>query len=315
MARFTTFEEANQALLDLEEKEQSMAVEVTGSNKRDQLVVPDLSNGLTNAASEEQGVENGVEDNGAGVADEVDSESETESGSMELDGQEEDEEMEDKYGDQEEDADEDDDDDNGLETVGYDDDEHVTVKQKKVIETDPAEEAEFEREFRALMQESLDSRKLEMRARPTLNMMIPMNLFEGNKDHNRIADVESADEATDDGGEGNNVSFRVLVKKGNKQHTKHLHIPRDCSLVLSTKQKEAAEFEEKQDIKRLVLEYNEREEEDRAAAAPQPMNWSLPSASSAVGRGSGIRPGWESSSRLGSRQRRPVAAGYGGRRR
>ncbi|TVT96970.1 hypothetical protein EJB05_57801, partial [Eragrostis curvula] len=41
-------------------------------------------------------------------------------------------------------------------------------------------------------------------------------------------------------------------------------IPGDCSLVHSTKQQEAtaAELEEKQNIKRIILEYNEREEEE-----------------------------------------------------
>lgn len=197
-----------------------------------------------------------------------------------------------------------------METAGSEEEEKVKLMQKKVTEADPAEEAEFDREYRALMQESIDSRKLEMRSRPTLNMTIPLNLFDGSKDHNRT-DIESGDEVLDDQVSGNSVQFRVLVKKGNKQQTKQLRIPRECSLVQSTKQKEAAELEEKQDIKRLVLEYNERDEEDRAGAAPQPMNWAH-QAGPGVGRGRG---GWEGGGRLGnSRQRRPVAAGYGRRR-
>lgn len=114
------------------------------------------------------------------------------------------------------------------------------------------------------MHESLDSRKLELRARPTLNMMIPMNVFEGpTKDHHgRGFEGESGDETLDDeGGKSKEVRVKVLVKRGSKQQTKQMFIPRDCSLVQSTKQKEAAELEEKQDIKRLVLEYNDREEE------------------------------------------------------
>lgn len=114
------------------------------------------------------------------------------------------------------------------------------------------------------MQESLDSRKLELRSRPTINMMIPMNLFEGStKDHHgRVGEGES-DDALDEGSTGTKeVKVKVLVKRGNKQQTKQMYIPRDCSLVQSTKQKEAAELEEKQDIKRLILEYNDREEEE-----------------------------------------------------
>ncbi|XP_058075600.1 regulator of nonsense transcripts UPF2-like [Magnolia sinica] len=52
-----------------------------------------------------------------------------------------------------------------------------------------------------------------------------------------------------------------------------MYIPRDCSLVQSTKQKEAAELEEKQNIKRLNLEYNDREEEEFNGSGTQPMNW------------------------------------------
>ncbi len=177
----------------------------------------------------------------------------------------------------------------GADTAGSEEEEKVKVMQKKVPETDPAEEAEFDREYRALLQESLDSRKLEMRARPTLNMTIPLNLFDGSKDHSRGGgtDIESGDEVVDDQANGSSVQFRVLVKKGNKQQTKQLRIPQDCSLVQSTKQKEAAELEEKQDIKRLVLEYNERDEEDRAGTGPQPMNWASYQTGPVVGRGRG----------------------------
>lgn len=138
------------------------------------------------------------------------------------------------------------------------------------------------------MQESLDSRKLELRARPTLNMMIPMNLFEGpTKDHHgRGIEGESGDETTDEGAGGNKeVRVKVLVKKGNKQQTKQMYIPQDCSLVQSTKQKEAAELEEKQDIKRLVLEYNDREEEELNGLGTQPQSWAQSSGGRVLYRG------------------------------
>lgn len=127
------------------------------------------------------------------------------------------------------------------------------------------------------MQESLDSRKLELRARPTINMVIPMNIFEGpTKDHHGRGgfEVESGDEMLDEEpGGSKEVRVKVLVKRGSKQQTKQMYIPRDCSLVQSTKQKEAAELEEKQDIKRLVLEYNDREEEEHNGVGTQPTGW------------------------------------------
>ncbi|GMP22780.1 hypothetical protein CsSME_00000648 [Camellia sinensis var. sinensis] len=138
------------------------------------------------------------------------------------------------------------------------------------------------------LQESLDSRKLELRARPTLNMMIPMNVFEGpTKDHHgRGFEGESGDETLDEeAGGSKEVRVKVLVKRGNKQQTKQMSIPRDCSLVQSTKQKEAAELEEKQNIKRLVLEYNDREEEELNGFGTQPTSWMQSGGSRVSNRG------------------------------
>ncbi|KAK0597514.1 hypothetical protein LWI29_026121 [Acer saccharum] len=82
----------------------------------------------------------------------------------------------------------------------------------------------------------MEQRKQELRGRPALNMMIPINVFEGSsKDHHGRMAGESGDEALDeDIEEDKEVQVKVLVKH---------------------------ELEEKQDIKRLVLEYNDREED------------------------------------------------------
>lgn len=124
----------------------------------------------------------------------------------------------------------------------------------------------------------MEQRRQELRGRPALNMTIPMNVFEGStKDHHGRGGIagESGDEALDEeAGGSKEVQVKVLVKRGNKQQTKQMYIPRDSSLVQSTKQKEAAELEEKQDIKRLVLEYNDREEEELNGLGTQAMNWS-----------------------------------------
>ncbi|KAK0593039.1 hypothetical protein LWI29_029667 [Acer saccharum] len=68
-------------------------------------------------------------------------------------------------------------------------------------------------------------------------MMIPINVFEGSsKDHHGRMAVESGDEALDkDIGEGKEVQVKVLVKSGNKQQTKQMYIPRDCSLARNRK--------------------------------------------------------------------------------
>ncbi|KAJ1437025.1 hypothetical protein SESBI_03863 [Sesbania bispinosa] len=182
--------------------------------------------------------------------------------------------------------------DNGAEENGVQDDvneDEVHVRQK-VTEVDPLEEANFDQELKAVLQarESMEQRRQELRGRPTLNMMIPMNVFEGSgKDHHgRGIGGESGDEALDEDIDGNKeVQVKVLVKRGNKQQTKQMYIPRNSSLVQSTKQKEAAELQEKEDIKRLVLEYNDREEEELNGLGTQPTNWMQSGGNKAGGRG------------------------------
>lgn len=157
----------------------------------------------------------------------------------------------------------------------------------------------------------MEQRRLELRGRPILNMTIPMNVFEGpSRDHHgRGMGGESGDEALDEeAGGSKEIQVKVLVKRGSKQQTKQMYIPRDCSLVQSTKQKEAAELEEKQDIKRLVLEYNDREEEELNGLGAQTLNYMQSGGNRIIGRGNT----WEGSSgRGGARHRHHNYSGSG----
>ncbi|KAL8162192.1 hypothetical protein V2J09_013681 [Rumex salicifolius] len=267
MTRYTSIEEVNSAL---EEHERKATVE------------KHLANG--------QSVANGADENGGVHEDGTgDSESDSGSGTTRADGHDDDD-MDDENHDDGCDSDDDEDDGGG---PGSDEDEEFRVRQK-APKVDPLEEAEFERELKALMQESLDSRKLEIRARPTLNMMIPMNLKGG--------EGESGDDTLDDeDGGSKEVRVKVLVKRGHKQQAKQMYIPQDCSLVRTSKQNEAAELEEKQDIKRLVLEYNDREEEELNGLGNQTSGWTQ----SGIGRMSGRGGLWDGSGGRvsGSRQR------------
>ncbi|KAF8397616.1 hypothetical protein HHK36_016536 [Tetracentron sinense] len=294
MTRYTSIEEVSAALIELEEHERTVSTEKTSHEKHsdnENRKPPGRTTSISisgNGQRPANGIE-GIEENGRGHEDVVgDSESDIASGSSDLEGHEDEEQYEDKSENQDDACDSEEDDDDGGGRVASEEDDEVHVRQK-VVEVDPQEEAEFDRELRALMQESLDSRKLEVRARPTLNMMIPMNVFEGStKDHHgRGVEGESGDETLDEEtGRNKEVRVKVLVKRGNKQQTKQMYIPRDCSLVQSTKQKEAAELEEKQDIKRLILEYNDREEEELNGMGTQTANWMQTGTSRLASRGS-----------------------------
>ncbi|KAK3142034.1 hypothetical protein QOZ80_4BG0341330 [Eleusine coracana subsp. coracana] len=202
--------------------------------------------------------------------------------------------------------------------IDSDEEECVKVRQK-VVQVDPKEQEDFDRELKAVLQESLESRKLEPRARPYVHMKIPMNAFEGSKDSaaTEAADGENRHDDNGKSGGASKVCVKVLVKKGHKQQMKQMVIPRYCSLVHSTKQLEAtAELEEKQNIKRIILEYNEREEEELNRGT-------LQASDGGEGRSSSItlagRDCWEGPNRGGGgRQHFYVAGGsyrgYGNRR-
>lgn len=311
MTRYSSIEDVNAALIELEEHERMASIEKASSEKHsDSESQKGPSQTTTTIKANGSSVANRMEENGRGHEEPADSESYSDSGSVDQEGHEDEEDLlyEDKSDDRSE-GDGDDEDDGG--PIGSDEEDSVQVRQK-LVEVDPKEEEEFDRELRALTQESLESRKLELRARPTLNMMIPMNVFEGSKD-SRTIEGESGEETIDEeggsGGGNNKVRVKVLVKKGNKQQMKQMYIPQDCSLVQSTKQKEAAELEEKQSIKRRILEYNEREEEESNGISSQAGNWmqvgSSGGSSRPVGRGN-----WDAAGRMGSRQRHHSSSGF-----
>ncbi|KAL5733396.1 hypothetical protein ACOSQ2_033088 [Xanthoceras sorbifolium] len=306
MTRYSSIEEVNTALIELEEHEHNVSTEKANSDKHSDTEKPSGRTTTNTISSNGQSSVGGIEENGG-----VHEGSDSDSGSDTIDPDGRDEEELDEGNHDEEGDNEDDDDDEGGGPASDEDDE-VRFRQK-LAQVDPEEVASFDLELRAVVQESMEQRKQELRGRPTLNMMIPMNVFEGpSKDHHgRMAGGESGDEAVDeDTGEGKEVQVKVLVKRGNKQQTKQMYIPRDCSLVQSTKQKEAAELEEKQDIKRLVLEYNDREEDSNGLGTQTlNSNW-IPSGSGRIAsRGSS----WEGPGRRtgGSRHGHHYYSGSG----
>ncbi|XP_057990632.1 regulator of nonsense transcripts UPF2-like [Hevea brasiliensis] len=297
MMRYSSIDEVNAAFIELEENEQIGSTDKVNSEKFSDTEKPSSRNAANAISANGQNLVNGNEENG-GIHEDI-GESDTDSGSGTLDQEGHDEEeLDEENRDDGCETEEEDDDDGGGPVSDEDDEVHF---RQKVAEVDPLEAEIFEQELKAVLQESMEQRRQELRGRPTLNMVIPMSLFEGStKDYGRAVGGESGDEALDDEtGGSKEVQVKVLVKRGNKQQTKQMYIPRDCTLVQSTKQKEAAEFEEKQDIKRLVLEYNDREEEENNGLGTQTLNWMLSSSNRVGSRGST----WEGSSGRGAGSR------------
>ncbi|EES07187.1 hypothetical protein BDA96_04G237300 [Sorghum bicolor] len=306
MSRYSSIEELVAALVELEENERSAPVEKVESERHSDNESQKRQPRDAGPSVNGESAANGVEENGKDH-EVADSESYSDSGS--IDGREEEDILsEDKSNDGSDN--EGDDEDDGI-PVGSDEDENVEVRQK-VMKVDPKEQEDFDRELKALLQESLESRKSEARSRLPLNMMVPMNVLEGSKD-SRATESESGEETVDEeggnAGSSSKVRVKVLMKKGHKQQTRQMLIPADSSIVQSTKQQEAAELEEKQSIKRRILEYNEREEEELNGAS-QMGNWGQGATNTSSIR-SGGRGSWDGSTRGGGRQRHHIA-GSGG---
>ncbi|GBC04197.1 hypothetical protein RclHR1_05560017 [Rhizophagus clarus] len=121
-----------------------------------------------------------------------------------------------------------------------------TNRQEKVPTED---DEEFEREFSKMMTESMESRKYE-RKPAMLDVAIPMYL----KGSDKVSDFLDG-----------NVAFTLLTKKGKKT----MEVPSDSALAVNTRSKQEAEREEQQQLKKLVLNYEEREEQNQRIALEQ----------------------------------------------
>ncbi|KAI9597993.1 armadillo-type protein [Syncephalis fuscata] len=179
-----------------------------------------------------------------------DDEDEEESERSDEDEDEEDDEDEEEEEDEDEDEEElppADNDEHGT-FVDPDDDNVVVVLGRK---DETSIDEEFEKEFSLMMAESLESRKFERKA-GTLDVAIPMHLRGSNHEPLTVDTVTPSD--------GQHVSFTLLLKRGNRQQTKIVDVPSDSALAVSTRQKQSAEKEEKQRLKQLVLNYEEREQ-------------------------------------------------------
>ncbi|KAF7900242.1 uncharacterized protein EAF01_007544 [Botrytis porri] len=134
-------------------------------------------------------------------------------------------------------------------------------------EIDPEDEADFEREYAKMMAESLDSRKFERKA--TFDVPLPMR----RKDREVANPSELSKEPTSENGPSSGtMAFSLLTKRGNRQQTRTVALPSDSNFAIAMKSQQAAEREEQQRIKNLVLNYdlNDGEEQDGDSAL-QPL--------------------------------------------
>nr|XP_058955604.1 regulator of nonsense transcripts 2-like isoform X1 [Pocillopora verrucosa] len=157
---------------------------------------------------------------------------------------------------------EDEEDDEGRGTHGTENDKEITevdindVDMNKVKVLSPpkqeqtVEDKAFLAAFDKLMLDDIQNRREENPKVPSLDVAVPMHLKGQRARHNSLTE------------ESENLNFVVMLKKGNKQQFKDLQIPLSSGLAANIRDRQMAEQQEQEEVKRLVLDYNQRQEEE-----------------------------------------------------
>lgn len=142
MIRYSSIEEVNEALIEFEEHERIVSIEEVNCEKHSDMGKPPFGNTSCTISADEHNLPNGVEENGG-----VHSDSDSGSGTIDPDRRDDEEGL---RGENHDDACYSGDNYGAGGALAADEDDEVRVRQKKVTEVDPEEEAEFDRELRAL---------------------------------------------------------------------------------------------------------------------------------------------------------------------
>lgn len=146
MTRYSTIEEVDAALVQLEEHERTVLTDKASGEKHMEREKPASMSASRSSSLNGQALANGVEENG-GAHEEGngDYDSASQGSTMDPDGNDDEEELDDDACDTDDYAERD--------GQASDEDDEIHVRQKVML-VDPEEEADFDREFRALMQVS-----------------------------------------------------------------------------------------------------------------------------------------------------------------
>ncbi|GAA5932084.1 hypothetical protein JCM1841_006860 [Sporobolomyces salmonicolor] len=127
------------------------------------------------------------------------------------------------------------------------------------------EEDDFARELAKMMVSTNEARKVAERKPAVLDVGLPLI-----KRH-RASEVEDEERDGEDGRHKRGMQFTLLTKRGNKQQALSMEIPLDSSIAQSTTLQREQNKAEQEQLKRLVLDYEQREE----AADKQALKESL----------------------------------------
>ena len=105
------------------------------------------------------------------------------------------------------------------------------------------EDTNFLSDLKKLVDDDIEIRRTENVKVPSFDVAVPMQL--GKKKP-----------------VGNEENFMVMLRKGNRQQLRDLKVPITSDLAANIREKQQEEQAEQEEVKRLVLDYNQRQEEE-----------------------------------------------------
>ncbi|UYV64261.1 UPF2 [Cordylochernes scorpioides] len=123
------------------------------------------------------------------------------------------------------------------------------------------EDEDFMSAFDKMLSESIIHRS-QVAIKPQADITIPLNIKAGRTSRKSVSspppylDLEKAPSPDQ------TVNFVLMTRRGNKQQFKSLQVPVSSELAQNLRDQEEAERMEKQQVKRLTLDINERQEEE-----------------------------------------------------
>jgi len=140
----------------------------------------------------------------------------------------------------------------------------VSVKTSKHVKCE--EDDDFVNMMDKMMNETLNETKVSVPRSQQVEIVAPVHSRQQKKlyaDPNfppSIGASSSVGEDTDD--DSSTIQFAVLMRKGQKQTLKELAVPKDSDMAVNLFKQEEVQRQEKEKMKKLTLEINERQEEE-----------------------------------------------------
>lgn len=131
----------------------------------------------------------------------------------------------------------------------------VAVVRRKPKHISCTEDEDFMASFDKMLSESILHRTQEA-VKPQVDIVIPMSV-RGGSQKKIYSTVEKKPEE-----DKNTINFILMTRKGNKPQFKSLEVPVSSELAQNLKDREEAERVEKEQVKMLTLNINERQEEE-----------------------------------------------------